>query len=69
MKETIVKRFIGYAKEYTTSDPTSKTFPSTARQLTFADKLVEELKQIGLSDVVKDEYGYVMATLPSYNFV
>ncbi|WP_107821810.1 peptidase T [Mangrovibacterium marinum] len=65
MKETIVKRFIGYAKEYTTSDPASKTFPSTARQLAFADKLVEELKQIGLSEVIKDEYGYVMATLPA----
>jgi len=65
MKETIVKRFIGYAKEYTTSDPASKTFPSTARQLVFADKLVEELKQIGLSEVEKDGYGYVMATLPA----
>jgi len=65
MKETIVKRFIGYAKEFTTSDPASKTFPSTARQLDFADKLVAELKQIGLSEVEKDAYGYVMATLPA----
>lgn len=65
MKETVVKRFIGYAKEYTTSDPKSKTFPSTDRQLAFMDKLVDELKRIGLSEVEKDQYGYVMATLPA----
>ncbi len=61
----MVARFIGYAKEYTTSDPASKTFPSTDRQLVFMDKLVDELKRIGLSDVEKDGYGYVMATLPA----
>lgn len=65
MKETVVKRFIGYAKEYTTSDPRSKTFPSTDRQMTFMDKLVDELKRIGLTEVEKDQYGYVMATLPA----
>ena len=65
MKQTVVERFIGYAKEFTTSDPKSKTFPSTGRQLVFADKLVDELKRIGLSDVEKDTYGYVMATLPA----
>ena len=63
--EKVVDRFIGYAKEYTTSDPKSKTFPSTKRQLVFADKLVEELLSIGLHDVEKDKNGYVTATLPS----
>lgn len=65
MKETVVKRFIGYAREYTTSDPKSKTFPSTSRQLVFMDQLVDELKRIGLTEVEKDQYGYVMATLPA----
>ena len=63
--DKVIDRFIGYAKQYTTSDPGSKTFPSTERQLTFADRLVDELKQIGLQEVEKDQYGYVMATLPS----
>lgn len=63
--EKVIDRFIRYTKEYTTSDPQSKTFPSTARQLKFADKLVEELKEIGLEEVEKDNYGYVMATLPA----
>lgn len=56
---------MGYARVYTTSDPKSKTFPSTFRQHVFADKLVEELIQIGLADVEKDKYGYVMASLPA----
>ncbi len=63
--EKVVERFIGYAKKYTTSDPRSKKFPSTERQLIFADELVEELKDIGLKDVDRDKNGYVMATLPS----
>ena len=63
--EKVIDRFIRYAKEYTTSDPASKTFPSTERQLVFADKLVDELKEIGMENVEKDANGYVMASLPS----
>lgn len=63
--EKVIDRFIRYAKEFTTSDPGSKTFPSTSRQLVFAGKLVEELKEIGLQEVEKDQNGYVTATLPS----
>ncbi|NOR75014.1 MAG: peptidase T, partial [Draconibacterium sp.] len=50
-------------KEYTTSDPESKTYPSTNRQLTFMKKLVDELKGIGLSEVEIDKFGYVTATI------
>ncbi|WP_303917778.1 peptidase T [Draconibacterium sediminis] len=63
--EKVVERFINYAKQYTTSDPKSKSYPSTDRQLVFMKKLVEELKVIGLSDVEMDKYGYVMATIPA----
>uniref|UniRef100_UPI003216848C peptidase T n=1 Tax=uncultured Draconibacterium sp. TaxID=1573823 RepID=UPI003216848C len=63
--EKVVERFIGYAKQYTTSDPNSKTYPSTDRQLVFMRKLVEELKEIGLSEVEMDNYGYVTATIPA----
>ena len=63
--ERVIDRFIRYAKIYTTSDPTSKTFPSTERQHVFADMLVEELKEIGMTEVEKDSNGYVMATLPA----
>jgi len=63
--DALTERFIGYVKEYTTSNPKSKTSPSTERQLLFGDKLAAELIQVGLMEVEKDQYGYVTATLPS----
>lgn len=63
--KNIVDRFIKYAMIDTESDPSSETTPSTPKQYTFAEKLAEELKQIGLEDVSLDENGYLMATLPS----
>ncbi|MDO6758803.1 peptidase T [Tamlana sp. 2_MG-2023] len=64
-KEHIIKRFISYVTIDTESDPTSNTTPSTEKQWDLANKLVEELKTIGLSDVSIDENAYIMATLPS----
>lgn len=63
--EQVLDRFLRYAQVFTTSDPESKTFPSTDRQLAFADQLANELREIGLADVICDEFGYVTATLPS----
>ena len=63
--EKVVERFIKYAKEYTTSDPKSKTYPSTNRQTVFMKKLVQELNEIGLSEVEMDKYSYVTATIPA----
>jgi tripeptide aminopeptidase len=63
--EKVVERFIRYAKIYTTSDPESKTFPSTERQITFMKKLRDELTEIGLKEVELDENGYLMATIPA----
>jgi tripeptide aminopeptidase len=67
--EAVVKRFIKYAKQYTTSDPESETYPSTGRQLVFMRGLVEELKEIGLSDVQMDSFGYVTATIEANGIV
>ena len=63
--EKVAERFIRYAKEYTTSNPESETYPSTERQLVFMRKLVKELEDIGCSDVELDKFGYVMATIPA----
>ncbi len=63
--EKLVNRFLNYVKYDTTSDESSTSVPSTASQLEFAKILYNDLKEIGLSDVTIDEYGYVMATLPS----
>lgn len=62
---TVVDRFLKYVKYETTSDEESVSFPSDLKQLELSKALVDELKQIGLADVEMDEYGYVMATLPS----
>lgn len=65
MQEKLINRFLKYVQIDTMSDDTSTTFPSTKTQLEFAKMLLEECKALGLEDVSLDEYGYVMATLPS----
>jgi tripeptide aminopeptidase len=64
-KFTCVERFLKYVKYDTQSNEDSTTFPSDPKQIELSKALVEELKQISLKDAVLDEYGYVMATLPS----
>ncbi len=61
----IIDRFISYVTVDTESDPNSTTTPSTAKQWDLANKLVEELKAIGMSEVTIDKNAYIMATLPS----
>ncbi len=63
--EKVTQRFIKYAKQHTTSDPESTTYPSTDRQTGFMKKLVEELKEIGCTEVEIDKYSYVTATIPA----
>ncbi|MFH4964349.1 peptidase T [Gaetbulibacter sp. M235] len=63
--QNIIDRFISYATIDTQSDPTSKSTPSTKKQWDLANKLVEELKAIGMKEVTIDENAYIMATLPS----
>jgi tripeptide aminopeptidase len=62
---TCVKRFLKYVKYDTQSDEESTSFPSTEKQKVLSKDLAEELKQMGLKDASMDEWGYVMATLPS----
>jgi tripeptide aminopeptidase len=62
---TVTDRFVKYAKIDTQSDPTSPTCPSTEKQKNLGNVLVEELKQMGLSDAAMDEHGYIYATLES----
>lgn len=61
----IIDRFISYVTVDTESDPNSNTTPSTTKQWDLANKLVEELKAIGLQDVTIDDKSYIQATLPS----
>ena len=63
--QDIINRFISYVTIDTESDPNSETTPSTAKQWDLANKLVDELKAMGMQDVSIDENAYIMATLPS----
>jgi len=62
---TCVNRFLQYVKYDTQSDEEATSFPSSEKQKNLSRLLVEELKQLGLADAYMDEWGYVMATLPS----
>lgn len=61
----IVERFIKYTSFCTTSDENSGTIPSTPSQRVFAEFLKDELIRIGLQEVVLDDNGYIMATVPA----
>ena len=63
--ENLIKRFVKYAKVHTTSSEDSETVPSTEIQKDLGKVLVEDLKEIGLSDAYMDDKGYVYATLKS----
>jgi tripeptide aminopeptidase len=65
MKATILDRFQRYVKVDTESEFGVDKIPSTDKQWVLAKQIVEELKQIGLSDVTIDEHCYIMATLPA----
>ena len=63
-KEDIANRFMRYVQIDTQSNPQSGAHPSTEKQKNLSKFLVEELKEIGITDAEMDEYGYVYATIP-----
>lgn len=62
--ETLTNRFLRYVAVETTSNPDSETFPSAECEWNLLRMLAEELKAMGIEANV-DQYGYVMATIPS----
>jgi len=62
---TAASRFLRYVTFNTQSDERSQTYPSTSGQLVLLNRLVDELKAMGIADASIDQYGYVMATLPA----
>ena len=59
------ERFLRYIQFDTASDETSPTCPSTAKQLELGKALVEEMKEIGITDARIDEHGYVYGSIPA----
>ena len=61
---TAKERFLRYVKYDTTSDESSETCPSSAKQLVLLKDLHSELLSMGV-DAKMDENGYVYAKIPS----
>lgn len=61
---SVVDRFLRYVSFDTESDRFSETFPSTEKQKLLGKALVEEMKEMGISDARMDRYGYVYGTVP-----
>lgn len=59
------ERFLKYVAFDTESDPESESCPSTAKQLNLGNYLVEEMKAMGVSNVIMDENGYVYGDIPA----
>ncbi|QIP15312.1 peptidase T [Spirosoma aureum] len=62
-RHSAVDRFLRYVQIDTQSDPQSETNPSTEKQKDLSRILVQELTEMGLTDVELDEWGYVYATI------
>ncbi len=60
-----VERFLKYVTIDTRSEEGSQSYPSTAKQFDLLKLLLEELKQLGITDAEMDEHGYVFATVPA----
>jgi tripeptide aminopeptidase len=65
MRKNVLERFLRYVAIDTQSDEASESYPSTVKQLDLLRLLAEELRAIGLADAAIDDWGYVMATIPS----
>jgi tripeptide aminopeptidase len=62
---SVLDRFLRYVQYDTRAVEGSNSYPSSEGQLVLLKLLVEELRDIGLTDAQIDEYGYVMATIPA----
>ena len=62
--EKILDRFLRYVAVDTQSDPESDSQPSAAKELNLLKMLRDELLAMGV-EATLDEYGYVMASIPS----
>ncbi|MHA1438059.1 MAG: peptidase T [Promethearchaeota archaeon] len=65
LEKDALKRFLNYIQIDTTANEKSVSFPSSEGQLKLGKLLVNELKALGLKNIVHDDYGYVYAFLPS----
>lgn len=61
---TVTDRFLNYVKIDSQSSEKSGSTPSTAGQFSIAERIAEDLKKIGVADVVLDDKCYIYANIP-----
>lgn len=62
--ERLLQRFLRYVQIDSMANPASTTYPSSPGQWEVGRLLVEELKQMRLTDIEHDEFGLIYATVP-----
>lgn len=62
---TVLERFLQYVTIDTQSNAESNTHPTTAKQKNLSALLAAQLQEMGITDAVADEFGYVYATIPA----
>lgn len=65
MMSSALERFLRYVRIDTRADGSSHATPSSPGQLDLLQLLVTELRELGIDDVVLDDHGYVMASVPA----
>ncbi|MEZ9917616.1 peptidase T [Vibrio breoganii] len=63
--DNLVERFLRYVSFDTQSNGANEQCPSTEGQRVLAQQIESELRELGLSDVLLDDNGYISARLPS----
>lgn len=66
-REEVSRRFLSYAVIDTQSDHHAEGTPSTPGQWNLLNKLAEELRAMGITDLSLNEHGYIIARLPATN--
>lgn len=61
----VEERFLKYVSYWTTSCDAQEVIPSSERQFELARLLEQEMKELGLSNVICDEHCYVYGMLPA----
>lgn len=61
----LLQRFLNYTIQNTQSAEGTGTVPSTKVQMDFAEKLYEEVKALGVTDIMLDDKGYIYGRLAS----
>ena len=63
--ERIIQRFLRYIAIDTKANPNAESTPSSAGQLELGKILCQELEEMGASEIMQDEHGYVYAKVPA----